>query len=161
MASTPGSERAARLVVATTALALLGAGCAHSHHHHGGGRPSDIHAETEQGGPPPWAPAHGHRRKHGHQHHHDHYDADGGVRVVFDSERGVYVVIGFPHHYYDAGHYYRVDGGRWQASAGFQGPWISLEAHAVPAPLRHAHEKPKKRKKYKRHKHGKPARYAD
>lgn len=25
----------------------------------------------KRGGPPPWAPAHGYRRKHGHGHHHD------------------------------------------------------------------------------------------
>jgi surface antigen len=28
------------------------------------------------GGPPPWAPAHGYRRKHGHKHHHHHYYDD-------------------------------------------------------------------------------------
>jgi surface antigen len=28
------------------------------------------------GGPPPWAPAHGYRRKHGHKHEHHYYDDD-------------------------------------------------------------------------------------
>jgi len=147
---------AARLLVAAAACALL-SGCFHSHHRaQRGGH--EAHAGHDHGGPPPWAPAHGHRRKH--EAHHAHQDSHSGdVKVVFDSEHGVYVVIGFPHHYYDAGHYYRLDSGRWQVSAGFKGPWLGIEATKVPESLRHASKKPKKDKKGK--KHGNPARWGD
>ena len=42
--------------------------------------------------PPAHAPAHGHRAKHG-----DHGRVfHSGVEVVFDSERGVHIAVGFP-----------------------------------------------------------------
>jgi hypothetical protein len=144
----------ARLLVVAASVAVLGSGCFHSHHRgHSGGHASEAHSGHDHGGPPPWAPAHGHRRKHGDGGHHG---DGGGVQVVFDSERGVYVVIGFPHHYYDAGHYYRFDSGHWEVSAHFEGPWLAVETRKVPASLRHARKKPKKGKK-----NGNPARWAD
>ena len=48
-------------------------------------------------GPPPHAPAHGYRHKHQH-----------GVELVYSSELGVYVVVGFPNHYFSEGHYFRL-----------------------------------------------------
>jgi hypothetical protein len=136
----------AQILAAVAACALLG-GCIHSHRQ-GGHHPGEVHAAHDHGGPPPWAPAHGQRRKHDAAH--DHGGDAGGVKVVFDSERGVYVVIGFPYHYYDAGHYYRVSDGRWHASAVFEGPWVEIETTLVPEPLRRASKKPEKPKKAKK-----------
>ena len=42
---------------------------------------------------------------------------------VFDSGLGVYVVIGFPSHYWLDGVYYRDQGGSFQVSASVDGPW--------------------------------------
>lgn len=75
-------------------------------------------------GPPPHAPAHGHRHKH------------QGVELVYDSGRGVYVVIGFPHHYYYKGHYYHFGGVQWEVGAHIDGPWKSVSEGSLPPGLR-------------------------
>ncbi|MHC4478562.1 MAG: hypothetical protein ACYTEL_23240 [Planctomycetota bacterium] len=78
-------------------------------------------------GPPPHAPAHGHRRKH---HHH------GGVELVYDSGRGVYVVVGFPDHYYFEGHYYRFHQDQWHMSVDINSGWKPASNDRLPSGLR-------------------------
>ena len=58
-------------------------------------------------GPPPHAPAHGHRHKlRGH-----------GGSLTFDSGLGVYVVVGHGDLFYWRDHFYRWHDGGWQTSA--------------------------------------------
>lgn len=75
-------------------------------------------------GPPPHAPAHGYRHKHQH-----------GVELVYNSELGVYVVIGFPNHYFCRDHYFRLGGENWEISTHIKGPWI-VAANDVPSGLK-------------------------
>ena len=75
-------------------------------------------------GPPPHAPAHGYRHK---QH---------GAELTYDSGRGVYVVVGFPGHYYYRDHYYRFGGVRWEVGAHIDGPWKSVSVESLPPGLR-------------------------
>lgn len=76
-------------------------------------------------GPPPHAPAHGYRHKHQH-----------GVELVYNSELGVYVVIGFPDHYFCQDHYFRLAGENWEISTHITGPWIVAENNVLPAGLK-------------------------
>lgn len=76
-------------------------------------------------GPPPHAPAHGHRAKH-----------PDGVEVVYDSGSGVYVVVGFPDHYYCNGHYYRFHDDNWQVSVRIDGVWEFVADRDLPPGLR-------------------------
>lgn len=76
-------------------------------------------------GPPPHAPAHGRRRK-----------LASGVEVVFDSECGVYVVVGFERHFWLDGHYYRFCNGRWEASVSIGSGWKAAEIEKLPPGLR-------------------------
>ncbi|MGD8499580.1 MAG: hypothetical protein PVJ86_02980 [Phycisphaerales bacterium] len=75
-------------------------------------------------GPPPHAPAHGHRRK-----------QVGGVELVFDSHLGLYVVVGHPNHYYCDGHFYRLSGGVWEMSLRFDGGWAHTHGKPLPPGL--------------------------
>jgi len=74
-------------------------------------------------GPPPHAPAHGHRYKH------------QGVELVYDSGRGVYIVVGLPHHYYYKGSYYRLSGDQWQMSVHIEGKWEPVSEKSLPPGL--------------------------
>ena len=74
--------------------------------------------------PPPHAPAHGYRHKH------------QGVELVYDSGRGVYVVINFPHHYYFKGHYYRLRETQWEVGVHIDGPWEFVSEGSLPPGLR-------------------------
>lgn len=71
-------------------------------------------------GPPPHAPAHGYRRK---------YE---GVELVYDSGRGVYVVIEFPNYYYFKGRYYRHREGQWEVSVSIDGVWEFVSEESLP-----------------------------
>ncbi len=75
-------------------------------------------------GPPPHAPAHGYRRKY------------QGVELVFDSGRGVYVVIEFPNHYYFKGRYYRRGEIQWEVGVHIDGPWVFISEDELPKGLR-------------------------
>jgi hypothetical protein len=75
-------------------------------------------------GPPPHAPAHGYR----HKHH--------GVDFVYDSEWGVYVVVGFPSHYYYKSHYYRFHEAHWEMGVHIDGPWKFVSEKSLPKGLR-------------------------
>lgn len=78
-------------------------------------------------GPPPHAPAHGYRRKH--------HAPEGDVELAFDSELGVYVVIGLPSHYFWDGLYLRVEDGRWYTSARLDGGWEACSRSSLPPGL--------------------------
>ena len=75
-------------------------------------------------GPPAHAPAYGHRRK-----------QVAGVQLVFDSGRGVYVVVGHPDHYYYDGYFYRRTGTVWQMSLKFDSGWAYLSGKPLPPGL--------------------------
>jgi hypothetical protein len=70
--------------------------------------------------PPAHAPAHGYRRKH------------HGGEIVYDSAWGVYVVIGFPGHYYYNDHYYRYHQSHWQLGGHIDGPWKTVSHETLP-----------------------------
>jgi len=63
-------------------------------------------------GPPAHAPAHGYRRK-----------QVAGMELVFDSGRGVYLVVGLTDHYYHEGYFYRLRGGLWEMSLKPDSDW--------------------------------------
>ena len=85
-------------------------------------------------GPPPHAPAHGHRHK------------QQGVELVYDSGRGVYVVVELPNHYYYEGRYYRILANQWQAAINIDGPWKPISEESLPPGLR-ARQKGKSKRK--------------
>jgi hypothetical protein len=58
------------------------------------------------------------------------------VELVFDSGASVYVVVGYPGHYYDRGRYYRRYDGRWEMSVALSGPWRVLAESGLPPGLR-------------------------
>ncbi|MHC4646738.1 MAG: hypothetical protein ACYTBJ_14665 [Planctomycetota bacterium] len=76
-------------------------------------------------GPPPHAPAHGHR----HKNHDD-------VQLAYDSGRGVYVVVGIDDHYYWNGHYYRLSHSGWQVSVSMGGRWKPASEESLPVGLK-------------------------
>jgi len=85
------------------------------------------------GGPPPHAPAHGYRRNH------------QGHDLVFDSDLGVYLVVGLSSVWFLDGSYFRISGDHWEVSAATRGPWRVAASSAVPARLyakRHPHGAP-------------------
>ena len=75
-------------------------------------------------GPPPHAPAHGYRHKY------------QEVELVYDSQRGVYVVIDFPYHYYFKGYYYRLGEIQWEIGVNLEGPWEYISYEKLPEGLR-------------------------
>jgi len=77
-------------------------------------------------GPPPHAPAHGHRHKHQEQ----------GVELVYDSGRGVYVVVDLPDHFYYEGRFFRVHGAQWEVSLRVSGGWKPVYEDSIPPGLR-------------------------
>lgn len=97
--------------------------------HSGGGKPG--------WGPPPHAPAHGHRHK-----HHD------GVDLVYDAGFGIYVVVGFSDLYFLDKAYYRLYGDLWEISHGVYGPWKPVSFSKLPPGLK---VKAKRKGKSKKH----------
>lgn len=75
-------------------------------------------------GPPPHAPAHGYRHK---------YE---GVELIYDSERGVYVVVDFPLYFYFKGRYYRCREPHWEVGVHIDGPWEPVSEDSLPPGLR-------------------------
>ncbi len=115
-----------------TCLAMLTPGCV-VHHHHSGEHGSSQVSRSGSVGPPPHAPAHGHRRKHGH-------NSGSEVAIEFDSGLGVYVVIGHRDHYWDGKHYLRWTDERWEASVEFESGWAVVASNSeLPPGLRKKH----------------------
>jgi hypothetical protein len=111
-------------VLGMAALAFVATGCVHEvHHHH---HPKE---KAHKGGPPPWAPAHGHRQK-----HHD-------VELVFDADLDVYVVVGRPGVYFRGDDYYCLRGGEWWRGSRWNGPWAVVVVDDLPPGLRKKYAK--------------------
>jgi len=68
------------------------------------------------------------------------------VELVYDSGRGVYVVVDFPLHFYFEGNYYRYHEPHWEVGVHVDGPWESVSDDALPRGLR-AKEKSKGKSK--------------
>jgi len=75
--------------------------------------------------PPAHAPAHGCRRK-----------LPAGVEVVFDTDCGVYVVVGMDRHFWLGGYYYRFYNGGWQVSVSLESGWKAAGDKTLPPGLR-------------------------
>ena len=75
-------------------------------------------------GPPPHAPAHGYRHKH-----------PDGVELVYKSNLGVYVVVGYSDHYYYNDRYYRSRNSSWEMSVHIDGKWKSVSEKKIPQGL--------------------------
>ena len=75
-------------------------------------------------GPPAHAPAHGYRRKHVH-----------GMELVFDSDLGVYVVVGLSDHYYHDGYFFRLRAGIWERCPKPDGHWKVASDKSLPIGL--------------------------
>ena len=91
--------------------------------------------------PPSHAPAHGYRAKHRTKreaHAPAPRRAEGGVEVVYDSERGVRVAIGIPNVFFEGGLYYRQKGDDWEVSATGADGWRIAVASKVPSTIRKA-----------------------
>jgi hypothetical protein len=85
------------------------------------------------GGPPPHAPAHGHRHKH------------RGHDLRYDSDLGVYVVVDLGDVWFLDGSYFRISGDHWEIAVAAAGPWRVATRSAVPVHLyqkRHPHGGP-------------------
>lgn len=76
-------------------------------------------------GPPPHAPAHGYRHKH-----------RDGVEMIYNSDIGVYVVVGHAEHYYCRDKYYRLNNGSWEVSLDINGKWAPASNKKLPPGLR-------------------------
>jgi len=130
-------------LAAIAASALAAQGCIVDHHHRHWGATSEP-AMAKRGGPPPHAPAHGYRHKH--------RDASGTqVTLRFDTDLGVYVVLGQRDHYWSHSRYFRWSGVHWEVSTQLARGWSVVVNEGVPPHLaaKYTHHKPH-HKKWKR-----------
>jgi hypothetical protein len=81
--------------------------------------------------PPAHAPAHGYRAKQATKAP-EPVRATDGIKVVFDSDRGIHVAVGLPNILFHDGHYYRETDGRWQVSVSGDGGWSFAALSSVP-----------------------------
>ena len=107
----------------------------------------------EHNGPPPHAPAHGYRHKHK---HHD---------LEYNSDLGIYVVIGLPDHYFIDGIYYKHTSHGWYSSHDADKDWKEYKKDVLPGKLnkKYGHDKGHAKGKYDKgkSKHGKNKHYDD
>lgn len=125
------------LTVACTTLTLFVGACApfSSVTIGRGDRPS-VHSDTDRhDGPPPHAPAHGYRHKHRHQ--------GQDLELVFDSDLGVYIVVGVPDRYYWNGYYLRIDADQWYASVNLDSEWEPRSDDSLPPGMKRHKKHPK------------------
>ena len=105
--------------------------------------------------PPAHAPAHGRRAKHKES---APAPSQSGIKVVFDSERGVHVAVWLPDVFFHDGHYYRERDSRWEISLTGNGGWQISVASKVPSMIVTAGQKKNsrpgsaKKKMYGKHK---------
>jgi hypothetical protein len=57
------------------------------------------------------------------------------MELVFDSGRGVYVVVGLSDHYYHDGYFYRLRGGLWEMSLKPDADWMAASEKSLPLGL--------------------------
>ena len=92
----------------------------------------------------PHAPAHGHRHKH--------HDTSGTkVTLQFDTDLGVYVVLGHRDHYWSGDRYFRWSGEHWEVSTALAGGWTVVVRGSLPHRLAAKHADHKARHKSKAH----------
>ena len=84
-------------------------------------RPHPHHGGWIGNAPPAHAPAHGYRRK-----------QVCGYDLVYDSNWGVYVVVGVTDCYYSDGYFYRSFGGSWQISQQVDSGWVAVSVSGLP-----------------------------
>ncbi len=96
-------------------------------------------------GPPPWAPAHGYRRKH-----------QSGVNLIYDKGFGAYTVDGHPGcWFHDASFFCRRNSG-WHSSAKIGGPWEGVLVKNLPPGLARHHKDKQKRRHLHKHRKNHP-----
>ncbi|MCF7809105.1 MAG: hypothetical protein K9N38_11360 [Candidatus Marinimicrobia bacterium] len=76
-------------------------------------------------GPPSHAPAHGHRKKNRH-----------GIEMTYDSNLGIYIVVGYTGYYYYDGIYYRKQNNQWESSKDLKKDWKKSSKHGMPKGLK-------------------------
>ena len=123
------------VVASTTLILLLGCGPLSSVTIGKSERHSVRAEKSHGGGPPPHAPAHGYRHKRQHQ--------GRDLELVFDSDLGVYVVVGVPNHFYWKGYYLRIDGDQWYASVNLDSGWEPRSEPSLPPGMRNHKKHPK------------------
>lgn len=96
--------------------------CGSSVHHT---QTADLEINEKHTGPPPHAPAHGYRHKH-----------PDGRELVYKSEIGVYVVVGYPDYYFHKDKYYRLNDGSWEVSFNVKKDWAPVSDKKLPHGLR-------------------------
>ncbi len=121
---------AARIVLASVALAVAVSGCSSRTVVRAGSQkntePVVVADESKKPGPPAHAPAHGYRHKH----------LEDGVELVYDSKLAVYIVSGYKHTYFTNGVYFRYMDDTWKLSKQVAGPWKIVIERDVPSGLK-------------------------
>ncbi len=119
--------------------------------HVGGGTTVGGGVHRAPGGPPNYAPAHGHRKRH----------SLDNVELVYDAALGVYVAEGYQGTYFRDEYYYRDLDDHWEYSSRIRGPWNSVGVRKLPHGLkkiyreRDREDKEHRREKYRKgKKHG-------
>ncbi len=97
-------------------------------------QPVNPEIKEKHTGPPPHAPAHGYRHKH-----------PDGVELVYKSNIGVYVVVGYPEHYFLKDKYYRLNNGSWEVSFNIKREWAPVSDKKLPSGLRNKNVRKKKK----------------
>jgi hypothetical protein len=105
------------IVVASALILLMTASCSRHSVYSG--------PVITKSGPPAHAPAHGYRRKHVH-----------GMELVFDSDLGLYVVVGLSDHYYHDGYFFRLRSGIWEMCPKPDGHWKVASDNSLPIGLK-------------------------
>ena len=120
---------AARIVLASVALAVAVSGCSSRTVVRAGSKtntePVVVADDSKKPGPPAHAPAHGYRHKH----------PEDGVELVYDSKLAVYIVSGYKHTYFTNGVYFRYMDDTWKLSKRVAGPWKIVIERDVPSTL--------------------------
>lgn len=121
---------AARIIIASVALAVVVSGCSSRTVVRAGSKKSTdqvvVVEDSKKGGPPPHAPAHGYRHK----------QPEDDVVLVYDSNLAVYVVSGHKHTYFTNGVYFRYMDDTWKLSKRAAGPWKIVVERDVPTGLK-------------------------
>ncbi len=133
-------------LAAIAVCAIAAQGCI-AQHQHRQWRGATEPAVSKRGGPPPHAPAHGYRHKR--------HDTSGTqVTLQFDTDLGVYVVLGHRDHYWSSDRYFRWNGERWEVSMELEGGWTIVVSGDVPSRLAAKHKTHHKKRKRAPAKHG-------
>ena len=56
--------------------------------------------------------------------------------MTFDSNLGVYIMMGYPMHYYWDGRYYRKSNNRWESSKDIKKKWKGIKKQKLPKGLK-------------------------